>query len=348
MKFSDIKFVLSNTGITVFMEGKQYASSKSDANYPALRKALIDEDIEAVKKNLTVEKTISSWANGKFKMEGDKVYFNGEELPDGISERIKNLARSGEDVLPFLNFWERLSKNPSHRSISQLPDFLKHSNIPFTKEGRFLAYKAVNEDFTDVHTGKISNAVGAVNKMPRNKISDDPREACHYGFHVGALEYATSFGSYRSRMVVCEIDPEHVVCVPYDSSQQKMRVCEYKVIGLHGAPMSSTNMDEDDMPQEDDSDQPEVDEVSDAPDVALPKKGKKEPEKKSSKKKAPPPPPKLSAKWKKFRSMTMLNLMEESLDILRKYAAEDLKIVGASKIPGGKTALVAAILKARV
>ena len=52
--------------------------------------------------------------------------------------------------------------------------------------------------------------------------------------HVGALAYAITFCSGGgSRIVICEVDPENVVCVPYDCSQQKMRVCEYKVIGHH-------------------------------------------------------------------------------------------------------------------
>jgi hypothetical protein len=40
-------------------------------------------------------------------------------------------------------------------------------------------------------------------------------------------------------------------------------------------------------------------------------------------------------------------LMEQSIDDLRKYASAHLKIVGAYKLAGGKAKLVSAILKAR-
>jgi hypothetical protein len=122
------------------------------------------------------------------------------------------------------------------RSVEQLWNFLQHSNIPLTTNGTFYAYKGVKSDYKDAHSGTIDNSPGAVNKMPRNKISDDPQKDCHFGFHVGALEYARGFSSL---VVVCEVDPEHVVCVPYHLSSQKMRVCEYKVVGNYGGPLPS-------------------------------------------------------------------------------------------------------------
>ncbi len=45
--------------------------------------------------------------------------------------------------------------------------------------------------------------------------------------------------------------------------------------------------------------------------------------------------------------MDAQKLLEFSLDELRKYATYGLEIVGASKIAGGKTALVGKILKTR-
>lgn len=49
----------------------------------------------------------------------------------------------------------------------------------------------------------------------------------------------------------------------------------------------------------------------------------------------------------KLDKLDFAGLMEKSIDELRKYATHGLEIVGASKIPGGKTALVSAILSAR-
>ncbi len=35
----------------------------------------------------------------------------------------------------------------------------------------------------------------------------------------------------NDKIVICKINPKDVVCVPHDMSQQKIRVCEYTVVG---------------------------------------------------------------------------------------------------------------------
>jgi hypothetical protein len=277
-------------------------------------------------------------------------------------------------------FYERLSRNPSRRSVTQLFDFLKHMNIPLEEDGRFLAYKAVKSDFKDVHSGTVDNHPGQINKLDRNLVSDDPNETCHFGFHVGALGYASTFHT-GGEMVICRVDPEHVVCVPYDHSHQKMRVCEYEVVGMYsGVPMSSTihreelvpdeegewndedesvledEVDENDEPiklgakpadpshgsaSEVKYDEPELDEEPDlrnnqAQNTDVIVKHLKEIDKKAEKNKAA-----------NFRRMDAKKLMNQSIGDLRAYAGHTLKIVGASKIPGGKAALVSKIMKVR-
>ena len=90
-------------------------------------------------------------------------------------------------------------------------------------------------------------------KVHRNRVSDDPNTPCHFGLHVGSLEYAQSFGE---RVVIVRVDPEHVVCVPYDCTSQKMRVCEYEVVGLHiEGHMPSTTIDDGEWAGETDDDE---------------------------------------------------------------------------------------------
>lgn len=224
--------------------------------------------------------------------------------------------------------------------MNQLWSFLEHAGIPLTKEGRFLAYKGVRENYLDVHSGTFKNTPGAVLQMDRNKVSDDPETPCHEGFHVGELSYATSFGK---RVVVCEVDPADVVCVPYDSAKQKMRVCKYRVVGNHnGELLDSTSFDDDirsdryvtaDFNVVEDE---EEETITDERGVVVEPPEQQKVQGKKSKK-----------GWKKFDAMDMKGLMEQSIDDLRQYAGKGLDIVGASKIPGGKTSLVRAILKTR-
>lgn len=375
-----LPYTLTNESITVVFEGKPHVVQKGSPQFNALRKAIIAEDWAAVPKNLTVAKSIKDWAKGKFTLKGDNFSFEGAELPNNINSRIIQMATKGEDPTPLFKFWERLQKNPSMRSVQQLWPFLEHKGIPITKDGTFLAYKGVKNNFKDAHTGTIDNKPGVVNKMPRNQISDDPNEACHEGFHVGALRYAQSFSE---RVVVCEVDPENVVCVPYDSSHEKMRVCEYRVRGNHnGELLPSTTFAEDDKPEkpydpEDDFLAEPCEECGakmpaeyletecsfhlvecslhsnftpkdeEEPKKEKPAKKKTGKQKKQERKALKKAGKQLAKSFDRLKSMTMADLMGESLDTLRDYAGKGLKIVGASKVPGGKTALVSVILKTR-
>ena len=236
----------------------------------------------------------------------------------------------GSDPQPWVNFWERLMRNPSWRSVKQLFPFMAHEGIPILPDGCFLAYKSVTRGYLDHHSKKIDNHPGRTIKEKRNRISDDPTHACHFGLHVGALGYANTFGSDR-RIIICKIDPENVVCVPNDSSQQKMRVCEYFVIGEHpGKLLPNTNMvitEEDLLPKQ-------VATVK-----AQPKKIKIDPVQ-------PKKDPGATVSHS-YDDMDEEALMSQSIADLRKYAAANLSIVGASKMSGGKVALASRILQVR-
>jgi len=374
-------YTMTNDSITVVWEGKPHVVQRGSPQFTGLRKVIIAEKWNQVPKHLTIAKSIKDWAKGKVTLKDDTFFISGTRIPADINSRIVEMATKGEDPTPLFNFWERLQRNPSMRSVEQLWPFLMHKGIPLTKEGRFLAYKGVQENFKDAHTGTIDNKPGMVNKMPRNQISDDPNHACHEGFHVGALSYAQSFSK---RVIICEVDPEHVVCVPYDSSQEKMRVCEYTVKGLHnGSYLPSTTYTENDAKAdaEEEAYDPENDFLAEPceecgskipmdyvsednryhditctkfeeghpleEEKKKPAKKKKGVEKKKEHKALKKAGKQLAKSFSKLKDLTMPELMGETIDTLRDYAGKGLKIVGASKIPGGKTALVAIIMKAR-
>jgi hypothetical protein len=138
---------------------------------------------------------------------------------------------------PYIRFLENLMQNPSSRSRSQLYRFLEHQGLPITEDGCFLAYKGVDENYYDKHTGNISNRIGQRVTMERNRISDDPSIGCHTGLHVGSERYAVDFGD---RTVICKINPRDVVSVPLDCECQKMRVCAYEVTADYAGTMRKT------------------------------------------------------------------------------------------------------------
>ncbi|MGH7176410.1 MAG: hypothetical protein ACREJC_03430 [Tepidisphaeraceae bacterium] len=318
--------------------------------YHGLRKAIFAEQWSDVGRYVTLTGALQQWLGDKFVVEGEQISYDSVPLPEALSRRIFAMASAGESPAPLFAFYERLHKNPSFRSRTQLFQFLQHCGIPIEAGGMLLTYKGVKHDYTDGHSGMVDNSPGAHNVMARNLISDDPNVACHYGYHVGALSYAQSFSD---RVVICRVDPEHVVCVPNDEMHRKMRVCDYKVIGNWSGNdesdvMPSTTyevaVDEDadaEMAEQDDEDwggdvEGEDQDEFDNPNRVIEAKPKLVIAKK-------PAGPKAAT----FARMSPATLMEQGIDDLRKYASAHLKIVGASKMPGGKSALVSKILKVR-
>jgi len=159
---------------------------------------------------------------------------------------------------------ENLYNNPSHNSRAQLYQFLEHKNMPITEDGCFLAYKSVDANYMDHHTGKFSNRVGQVLSIARRSVDDNPENGCSYGFHAGSLEYASNFGGGDRRVVIVKINPEDVVSVPNDCEFQKLRTAKYEVVADYTGPLPKTYAEsydstEDDIYEEDDVETAETD-----------------------------------------------------------------------------------------
>tara|TARA_R110000851_G_scaffold6029_5_gene24555 strand:+ start:488 stop:1432 length:945 start_codon:yes stop_codon:yes gene_type:complete len=299
---------VTNDAVIVIVDGESYTCKKGAANYESLRKAVLARNWADVYANLTVKSKIVKWTKGFMTVQGkDQLMYKGSAIDKQLNARIVEMAAKDENPIAFINFWIKLQKNPSARSVASLFGFLQHEGIPLDPDGNIIAYKSVTKDLKDHFTKKIDNTPGTINRMERNKVSDDPQTACHYGYHVGALKYASSFNR-TGKIVICKIDPADVVCVPYDCSQRKMRACKYEVIGFHvkGQLLPSTVLKEDNEP-------------------VLLTKGQ-------------------GAAWKEMDAMPGVELVAQTMATLRVYASKHLKLIGASSIPGGKDALVHAIV----
>ena len=358
--------------------GKPVTVRKGAVNFQSLRQALLDENWAEVAKHLNPTKSLAEWLNlVTVACDGDQtdaassvpllatvdqsehgtvVCLNGEPIPETLNLRMQKMATAGENPAPVLRFWSRLKKNPSYRSVKQLWDFMQHVGIPLTETGHLLAYKAVNADYSDKYTGKFDNHPGVVNEMPRNHISDDSDSACAYGFHIGSISYAQEYGGGCGRMVIVKVDPEHVVSVPKDESCRKMRVCKYEVVGEYGSVMPSTTIPDTDLPlaasgrpmtvtayplHDGDIDGDDDDGVNDKGGKIVDLMNKEADEG------VHPVEPNKVEPAKELDDMGLAELMKVSISELREYATWTLKIVGASKIPGGKLALINRILAVR-
>lgn len=316
------QYTLTGDTVVVIVDGKTHTAKAGTVQFNNLRKALFEENWAEVHKHLTPALSLQQWAGDKFVVQSDQIAYQGYALPQALQQQIRRTANEGKSPAPLFAFYERLAKNPSKRSVDALFTFLSHANVAIEEDGTFLAYKGVTDQLLDCHTHSFDNSPGVTNSMPRNRVDDEPKHDCSTGFHVGSFRYASTFGK---ELMIVRVDPEYVVSVPYDESCQKMRVCQYTVVGHYGGqPLSSTTMTKADVEIDDD-----IDDGMDKRSGGKHKKVVLD-----------------SRKLKRIGKLGPKELIDESLDTLRAYAGK-LKIVGASKMPGGKSALVARILRAK-
>lgn len=224
-------WTMTNSTISILIDGEAYSIANDAQGFADARNAIFEENWDLVKSILAPGPKIQDWSEGVFVYESGRLTCADEDIPQQLISRIRTALEEGHKPTALIRFWERLKNNYSKRSVDMLYEFLKHTAIPLDEDGYVLAYKGVREDYYDKHSGTFLNTPGSAFKMARNKISDDPNSACAEGFHVGSLGYAKGFGA---RVVIVRVDPADVVCVPYDSNQEKMRVCAYSVVGNLG------------------------------------------------------------------------------------------------------------------
>jgi len=168
-----------------------------------------------------------------------QVTYKGSVIHNAVTVRILDFIREKLNISHLVAFLQNLMENPSMASVNELYQFLEHKNIPITDKGTFLAYKSIRQDWTDWHTGRVSNKIGESPRMARNLVDDNRRNHCSSGYHVGALEYATDFNNCSGRrIVICEVNPADVVSVPEDHNCQKVRVTGYTVVGEYDGPLT--------------------------------------------------------------------------------------------------------------
>lgn len=228
---SFVSFVMTENNLVLTIGQDIYSVGKDHLNYDKILDKIYQGDFENINQYVDARKEIIE--SGKIKIdEHGAVTFNGHPLQGPIADKFNQLVIMKRDISPLAKFMENLDKNPSERSKKELYGFLINKGFPLTEDGCFIAYKAIRDDWRDIHSGTFDNRVGAVHEMPRSNVDIDSNNACSTGFHVGTFEYAQYFGGNGSRMVLCKVNPTDAVAVPADHNQQKLRVCRYQVMDI--------------------------------------------------------------------------------------------------------------------
>lgn len=261
MKFAFIP--AANGNYTILIDGITKTIRPSHKFYNEIVSAIYANDEESLKGLLEdVNKTISVEVNnaleeaeiGNLKLsynnrtgQSTVIYNDNVELPVGISNMLVRLWRHGcKNLEHYSKFIENIMANPVAGSRESLFDFLSVQELPITENGTFIAYKALegnmysitgNKD-TRVLLGKtdagghILNSVGSTIRIVFDDVDADRNEACSTGLHVGSYKYACDFVHKGGVIVAVEVNPAHVISVPYDCGCTKCRVSEYKVLEI--------------------------------------------------------------------------------------------------------------------
>jgi len=230
----------NNNFFTVVTKGRSYQFDKTHINYDKLVQAIKEQDSDDFLQLISVVDSINTWGSGKFQVVDGVLKYGNAEVQKVLADKILQMIEEDFDYMPMLNFVENLLQNPSFRAVNELYTFLENKYLPITPDGCFLAYKAVRNDFKDKYKGVFDNSVGNVVSVPRNTVDEDYRKSCSHGLHAGAIEYVRdSFASDGDKIIIVKINPRDVVSVPLDYNCQKLRCCEYEVVGLFEGEMKS-------------------------------------------------------------------------------------------------------------
>lgn len=191
----------------------------------------------------------------------NRVYFGDEILEDTLSAYILTLLNSEYTPIDevtwnaLTRFLDNLHQNVNPEIRKQLFRWMNYElndgvSFTITDDGCFVGYKGVNGSVlnpTSVnkgtafvngvkHTGSIPNPIGGVISMPRSEVQFDPTVGCSTGLHVGTYDYASNWGEL---LMTVKVNPRDVVSVPTECESQKIRCCEYTVIGTTDGPLKS-------------------------------------------------------------------------------------------------------------
>lgn len=230
-----IPYIHTMQGVTVVVNGTPYNIDRTNEIYNRIVE-LIDSnaetwEFEEVLTALQRKIEAATKLTPNMTYSGGVVLYKGEILAGYAVDKLVSLIESGHEVEPLAKFLEKLQLNPSNQTIENLYQFLEYGKIPLTKDGNFLAYKAIRHDWKDIHSGTMDNSVGNIVEMPRSKVDDRRDVTCSRGLHVCSFEYLPNFSHADGHVVICEVDPADVVAIPSDYNNTKMRVSKYRVVG---------------------------------------------------------------------------------------------------------------------
>jgi hypothetical protein len=227
-----IPFLLQGKNLILVIDGKSHTISKdTHIAYGKIVEALKNQDWDEITDLVSPKAVLTNFGSGNITIDGNKILWKGQPFHNALATRMIEMYQDGFPIEPMVLFMENLMKNPSKRSVDQLYVFLEKNKLPITEDGYFLAFKRVRNDYLDIHSGTISNHVGAIVEMDRNMVDDNPDSHCSTGLHFCSESYLDHFGTSSQPVMILKINPADVVSIPTDYDGAKGRCMRYEVVG---------------------------------------------------------------------------------------------------------------------
>ena len=231
-----IPYIETPQGLTFVLFGESKTLSPEDKRYTEIRNLIFDHgdeyEVDEVLKARAREVERVTKLTPRLEYQAGTILCDGQPLHNYAVDKLIELIDQKLPCQPLINFLDKLIKNPSFRVVEHLYEFLEFGKVPLTQSGNFVAYKAINANWKDIHSGTFDNSIGASPRVPRNAVDEDPDRTCSKGLHVCSFDYLPNFNHVSSggHVVAVEVDPADVVAIPRDYNNTKMRCCGYKVI----------------------------------------------------------------------------------------------------------------------
>ena len=261
----NVAHLITDSGILLFLEGKQFEVAQDHPNFKAIKAKLEVRDYSDIEVLLDIRASVKKWlgVNPRFSLTNDLLALDGVTFTNAVTDKVLRMIDAGNDPQALFNFLTKVRLNPSNVAQKELLLFCVANGFMIHADGDLLAYKAVNPNYTDLHSGTVSyklaslmtpdelNAVRSgglqgkernvsvtvengvtVVSMPRNAVDDERDRTCSNGLHFAAHEYAQMFGGGRGHMLLLKLSPADVVSIPSDYKNQKGRCSKFAVVAV--------------------------------------------------------------------------------------------------------------------
>ena len=134
-----IAYIVKETGIVLFKDGKTFTADKSFWSYDLIIDRIKTKDFEGIEALFSAKGVTDSISNilekkieveeGDIKIENGEVFVGGRKIYGSISKRIIEMAKNKFDIKPLTNFLLKLLKNPSRTATLELYNFMEKANV---------------------------------------------------------------------------------------------------------------------------------------------------------------------------------------------------------------------------